>query len=109
MPNCKKKHCEVANKRESEKKTVKSEIESERVLETDGRASDQDCAWYLNRTVILPEQFDRALLVENDIDQETFTKIPLFGHFLLTFRSFFGHFSVTFCCYRILNRFLRIM
>ena len=51
---------------------MKKEKESEQVRETDVGVSDQDYSWYLNREVILPEQFDRALEVENDIDQEKF-------------------------------------
>ena len=55
-----------------ERENVKKEKESEQVRETDVGVSDQDYSWYLNREVILPEQFDRALEVENDIDQEKF-------------------------------------
>ena len=72
-------HEKAAKKRENEKKMAKSEMESEQVRETDIGVSDQDYSWYLNREVILPEQFDRALQVENDIDQEKFA-ISNFDH-----------------------------
>ena len=94
-------HCKAAKKRESAKKTAESEFESEQVRETVIGASDQDYAWYLNRTVIQPEQFDRALQVENDFDQEKFDKKFFFGHFWSLFDHFwslFEHFSVIFCC-----------
>ena len=88
-------HGKAAKKREHDKKMAKSEMESEEVRETDIGVSDQDYSWYLNRQVILPEQFDRALQVENDIDQEKFAHISLsiilgslFDHFLVIF----GHF-----------------
>ena len=87
-------HCKAAKKRESAKKTAESEFESEQVRETVIGASDQDYAWYLNRTVIQPEQFDRALQVENDFEQEKFYKNSHFSQFLVIF----DHFSVTFCC-----------
>ena len=92
-------HEKAAKKRENDKKMAKSDIESEQVRETDDGVSDQDYSWYLNREVILPEQFDRALQVENDIDQGKFAIVSflvifwsLFDHFLVTFWSFFGHF-----------------
>ena len=44
--------------------------ESEQVRETGGGASDKDYSWYFNRSVIEPEDFDRALEVEKDIEQE---------------------------------------
>ena len=72
MVKCHFNHGKAAKKREENKKIAKSEIESEEVRETVTGASDQDYSWYLNREVILPEQFDRALQVENDIDQEKF-------------------------------------
>ena len=71
-------HEKAAKKREENKKMAKSEIESDQVRETDTVVSDQDYSWYLNREVILPEQFDRALQVETELDQEKFAKICFF-------------------------------
>ena len=92
-------HGKAAKKREQDKKMAKSEMGSEQVRETDIGVSDQDYSWYLNRQVILPEQFDRALQVENDIDQGKFAQISLsvifrslFDHFLVIFWSFLSHF-----------------
>ena len=56
-------------------------------------ASDQDYSWYFNRSVIGPEDFDRALEVEKDIEQEKFT-ISSNERLLCPslFCHFFGHF-----------------
>ena len=57
---------------------AESERESEQVRETNAGPSDQDYSWYFNRAVIGPEDFDRALEVEQDIEQEKFTNAPHF-------------------------------